>query len=396
MVAQHYRWDFIGLSTDEKPTPQTSEKVVDGSTFYCSDNSKLYVFCGSQWYEKTVSGGGSYELPIASAETLGGVKVGSNLSIDSETGVLSATNTTYSAGSNVSISDENVISATDTTYTAGSNVSISDENVISATDTTYSNFVGTDGTTAGTAGLVPAPATTDAGKFLKADGTWDTAGGGGSDIFWLTISHTANIPYVSNTFAEVKDALDAGKTLAFRSLTVNSLGGYGDTLFIAWDTTPIPTTGSQFYIRFMGFGGWNNGNSANPNNYGITVLQAYLMVSPNNQTLLDSGVIRFDSIAGYYYPNSANPTAGDFRLVSQKMLVDGTGVLSDLKTSSKTNIVSAINEVSGRITNNGTTVPDTSTKGSVGSVLSCVNSGTPEIYMCTAVSGSTYTWTKVI
>lgn len=42
----------------------------------------------------------------------------------------------------------------------------------------YSNFVGTDGTSAGTAGLVPAPATTDAGKFLKADGTWDTAGGG--------------------------------------------------------------------------------------------------------------------------------------------------------------------------------------------------------------------------
>lgn len=35
--------------------------------------------------------GSSYELPIASAETLGGVKVGEGLSIDSETGVLSAT-----------------------------------------------------------------------------------------------------------------------------------------------------------------------------------------------------------------------------------------------------------------------------------------------------------------
>lgn len=58
MVAQHYRWDFIGLSTDEKPTPATSEKVVDGSTFYCSDNSKLYVWCDSQWYEKTATGGG--------------------------------------------------------------------------------------------------------------------------------------------------------------------------------------------------------------------------------------------------------------------------------------------------------------------------------------------------
>ena len=58
MVAQHYRWDFIGLSTDSKPTPATSEKVVDGSTFYCSDNSKLYVFFGDTWYEKTATGGG--------------------------------------------------------------------------------------------------------------------------------------------------------------------------------------------------------------------------------------------------------------------------------------------------------------------------------------------------
>ena len=45
---------------------------------------------------------------------------------------------------------------------------------------TYNNFVGTDGVNAGTAGLVPAPATTDVDKFLKSDGTWDTAGGGSS------------------------------------------------------------------------------------------------------------------------------------------------------------------------------------------------------------------------
>ena len=59
MVADiHYRWDFIGLSTDTKPTPSTSEKVVDGSTYYTSDDSKLYVWYKDQWYEKTVSGGG--------------------------------------------------------------------------------------------------------------------------------------------------------------------------------------------------------------------------------------------------------------------------------------------------------------------------------------------------
>ena len=69
--------------------------------------------------------------------------------------------------------------------TAGTNVTISGT-TISATDTTYSDFVGTDGTAVGTAGLVPAPATTDAGKFLKADGTWDTAGGGGPTVVQTT------------------------------------------------------------------------------------------------------------------------------------------------------------------------------------------------------------------
>ena len=59
---------------------------------------------------------------------------------------------------------------------AGTNISIAaDGKTISATDTTYSAFTGTDGQTAGVAGLVPAPATTDAGKFLKADGTWANA-----------------------------------------------------------------------------------------------------------------------------------------------------------------------------------------------------------------------------
>lgn len=58
MVAQKYRWDFIGLSTDQKPTAATSPKVTDGSTYYCSDNSKLYVWYKNQWYERKALGGG--------------------------------------------------------------------------------------------------------------------------------------------------------------------------------------------------------------------------------------------------------------------------------------------------------------------------------------------------
>lgn len=86
MVAQNYRWDFIGLSTDSKPAA-TNPKVADGSTYYESNTSKLFVWYKDRWYEKTATGG--YELPIASASTLGGVKVGEGLEI-SEAGVLSA------------------------------------------------------------------------------------------------------------------------------------------------------------------------------------------------------------------------------------------------------------------------------------------------------------------
>lgn len=110
---------------------------------------------------------------------------GSNIQISGST--ISATDTTYAAGNGLDLtgttfSADTTVLATQVdlatkqdTLTAGNNIQISGS-TISATDTTYSDFTGTDGTTAGAAGLVPAPATTDAGKFLKADGTWDTAG----------------------------------------------------------------------------------------------------------------------------------------------------------------------------------------------------------------------------
>lgn len=112
---------------------------------------------------------------------------------------LSSKQDTLTAGDNISISD-NTISATDTTYTAGTNVSI-DDGVISATDTTYSDFTGTDGTSAGSAGLVPAPATTDADKFLKSDGTWAEAGGGGSGPTVVQTTGTSGTDVMSQVAA---------------------------------------------------------------------------------------------------------------------------------------------------------------------------------------------------
>ena len=74
----------------------------------------------------------AYSLPIASSSTLGGIKVGNNLIIDPSTGVLDAT------------------------------------------DTTYSDFTGATSSVAGTSGLVPAPAAGDDTKFLSGNGLWTT------------------------------------------------------------------------------------------------------------------------------------------------------------------------------------------------------------------------------
>lgn len=51
-IQQKTRWDFIGLSSDSKPSA-TNPKVTDGSTFYEADTSKLYFWTKDRWYEKT-------------------------------------------------------------------------------------------------------------------------------------------------------------------------------------------------------------------------------------------------------------------------------------------------------------------------------------------------------
>lgn len=201
-MVNHYRWDFIGLSTDVKPTYDTSEKVTDGSTFYCSDTSKLYVWCKDNWYEKTVSGGGEpYVLPIAGAETLGGIKVGNNLSINAETGVLDATDTTYTAGTGISISADNEISA--------------------------------------------------------------TGGGGGSDVFMLELSGSGANQKCVTPYADIKDAVNNKKLLMVHGIAINngSYDSYHTFGFCTYDGT-VGTTGTTqlAFICFERFSGDSYGN----------------------------------------------------------------------------------------------------------------------------------------
>ena len=79
------RNDEISVQMISKPTTSIT---IDGET---TEEGETENPTGHQQADYSGSGGGGSDLPIASATVLGGVKVGTGLSIDSSTGVLTAT-----------------------------------------------------------------------------------------------------------------------------------------------------------------------------------------------------------------------------------------------------------------------------------------------------------------
>ena len=90
----------IELSAEQT---DNSSVVLKPSEIYQWDNETIYARAVTEDtgalrvvnFKKAAGGGGGYVLPVASASTLGGVKVGNNLSINAS-GVLSATGGGYS------------------------------------------------------------------------------------------------------------------------------------------------------------------------------------------------------------------------------------------------------------------------------------------------------------
>lgn len=379
----HYRWDFIGLSTDEKPTPSNSARVVDGSTFYCSDNSKLYVWCKTGWYERKALGGGG-----------GG-------------------GTSYTAGTGITIADD-TISVDDTTVqmklTAGSNISISDD-TISATDTTYSNFVGTDGTASGTAGLVPAPTTSDTDKYLKSDGTWSTVSGGGSSVTVVQTTGTSTTDVMSqnattslvyadpgtNTKIKIGDhasdsegtnAIEIGHYSKATESRAIAIGGGNSAIqsaralsanSIALGGSATVDTSSNNAVAI--------GASASSGSDGAVALGGEALVPQESKGSValgfgsqpifgSAGVVSVGNLSpsnvsyGYGYNSSA------YRLITG--VYDGQG-LHDCATVAQGNTLAS-------------SAPTTSTVGVLGQLYT--DTTNMHTYQLTAISGDTYTWTQ--
>ena len=118
---------------------------------YYSDNQTAKQYIDAKADES------SYTLPAATSSTLGGIKVGSNI--------------TNSSGT-ISITKANVTSALG--YTPPT------------TDTTYNDMTGAASSAAGTHGLVAARTAGANTKFLRGDGTWQAVAAGG-DTTWKNV-----------------------------------------------------------------------------------------------------------------------------------------------------------------------------------------------------------------
>lgn len=256
-----------------------------------------------------------------------------------------------------------------TTYTAGTNVNISAGNVISATDTTYSDFTGTDGNTGGTAGLVPAPATTDANKFLKSNGTWaEIPGGSGgtpkilseSDYNWNSVSHSATAPFDSIAIW----------------LLPSGFYFMPNDVYMVNDKTGSKTTSGNF-----------NGDSFLALKEEGSVNTGWVAVLTYHTGAETSGFIE-----GVYNDTGSYQTG----TLTNGVVLKRSDIVSNLTSSSNSKILSAsqgkaLNE---KITpDTGATAPDTTTVGILGKIY--IDTTNNDAYMCVNVSGSTYTWKKI-
>lgn len=137
---------------------------------------------------------------------------------------------------------------------------------VNATDTTYSDFTGATAQTAGAHGLVPAPATTDVGKFLSADGTW---GDGGRPMVVLS--------YGNSTWNDFINAYNNNVIVYCRA-----------------SSNANPATGAQTRMAFMAY----VSNDTNPTN---VEFQYYRSVNTHSATQQGDQVFvyKLDKTAGW-------------------------------------------------------------------------------------------------
>lgn len=325
---------------------------------------------------------------------------------------------TLIAGTNIQIAaDGKTISATDTTYTAGSHITITNDEISADYP---SNFTGTDGTAAGSAGLVPAPATTDADKYLKADGTWSvvntgptvvqTRGTSTTDVMSQDAATKMIYPTNNNNRIAVGGASfgsnNSSKGVAINASVGDSNASTGIAIGFSDNQALMDSYGSGIAIgggARISFGensiAIGNAAKARSGSRGIAI--GYNTTAGTyGQGHVGAIAIGGSANAGAPYSialgaNSHATTQGQFDVTAGGTVgYNNTAyrLLTGLYPGQSEHDAATVGQIQAiSIQNAG--APTTATVGTVGQLLQDTTNG--KLYICTAVSGSVYTWSEV-
>ena len=119
-----------------------------------------------------------------------------------------------------------------------------------------SDFIGTDGTAAGTHGLVPAPAATDSDKFLSSDGTWAEPPGSGSTISYVTKTENTYTTTSSSSISTIPIGIQSYASTDVLLVDINGLDLIQGTDYTISGTnivltTPITTSGTKVHFTAL-------------------------------------------------------------------------------------------------------------------------------------------------
>lgn len=173
---------------------------------------------------------------------------------------ISEANITNGTGSSTGLASGRRVKKAVETFAPVTDVTVAGTSALDGTTAKLAAFTGTDGVDAGTAGLVPAPATTDDGKYLKADGTWGTpsGGGGGGEIPYCTCTDAASTvaktaTVVSGTFSSLTTGAQVAVKFTYTNTATNP------TLNVAGTGAKGIRRGGTAYVGTNSTQSWNAG-----------------------------------------------------------------------------------------------------------------------------------------
>ena len=205
--------------------PATSGEATDGS-FTHTESGITWSWDGTSWTSLGVTG--SYSLPIASSSTLGGIKIGSNLTISGDGTLAAQTGASVNCFSSINVVGQNQIDADSNsdilTLAAGTGISIATNSTSDTVTITATGGGGSYGDSDVDTHLNVSGASS--GEILSWNGTdyaWvadQTGGGGGSGLQSRTSANAATASIADGASANIQ--ITAAKTYALQKIQTDA------------------------------------------------------------------------------------------------------------------------------------------------------------------------------